>query len=187
MKSYTSNSFDMKRFTIATPEPVPDEDGRLYSPEVRRLAGEHLPPAARPTAEALSALGVAARLLHQGMERWTEKHGLSEGRLAVLFRLYHHPEGIPLGELAALLHVSPRNITGLIDHLEQDGLVIRVADPTDRRSVLARLTEAGRSRVDGLWEEAIGFQGRCARGLSPEELAQLRHLCLRLVQNLKSR
>ncbi|HLH69142.1 MAG TPA: MarR family transcriptional regulator [Candidatus Dormibacteraeota bacterium] len=187
MKPFTSNKFDMKRFTESAAGLAIDEDGRLYSPEVRQLTDEHFPPTARPIVEALSALGVAARLLHLSMERWAEQYGLSEGRLAVLLRLQHHAEGISLGELAASLHVSPRNVTGLIDHLERDGLVVRVADPTDRRSVLARLTDRGRARLDGLWQEAIQFQSRCVRDISLEELAQLRHLCLRLVQNLKSR
>src|SRR5579884_119585 len=186
MNSFTSNKFDMKRFTETAAGLAVDADGRLYSPEVRRLTDEHLPSTARPIAEALSALGVAARMLHLSMERWAEKHGLSEGRLAVLFRLRHQPEGVPLGELAASLHVSPRNVTGLIDHLERDGLVVRVADPSDRRSVLARLTDRGRARLDGLWQGAIEVQSRCVQDLSSEELAQLRHLCLRLVQNLKS-
>src|SRR6266853_654254 len=53
-----------------------------------------------------------------------------------------------LGDLADELDSTPRNITGLVDHLERDGLVERVPDPQDRRSVRARLTPAGRERIE---------------------------------------
>jgi len=39
--------------------------------------------------------------------------------------------------------VTRGNITGLIDRLEERGLVERVPDETDRRSINARLTPAG--------------------------------------------
>jgi len=37
------------------------------------------------------------------------------------------------------------NVTQLVDRLESDGLVTRAADPSDRRSRLAVLTESGKS------------------------------------------
>ncbi|MGH7471194.1 MAG: MarR family winged helix-turn-helix transcriptional regulator, partial [Longimicrobiales bacterium] len=38
------------------------------------------------------------------------------------------------------------NVTQLVDRLENDGLVRRIADPNDRRSVLAVVTDLGRER-----------------------------------------
>src|SRR5713101_3909077 len=105
-----------------------DEAGRLYS--VRMSA-----------VEALAALKIAGHSLGMLMERWAEQHGLSQGRMGVLFRLLRCGD-TPLGDLAEDLGSTPRNITGLVDHLEKDGLVERVPDPDDRRSVRARLTEA---------------------------------------------
>ncbi|MCW2778658.1 MAG: MarR family transcriptional regulator, partial [Frankiales bacterium] len=40
------------------------------------------------------------------------------------------------------------SITGVVDKLEQQGLVVRVPHPSDRRTVLARLTEEGRRVAD---------------------------------------
>jgi DNA-binding MarR family transcriptional regulator len=37
-------------------------------------------------------------------------------------------------------------VTQLVDRLESDGLVRREADPTDRRSIRAVVTDAGRDR-----------------------------------------
>ena len=89
-----------------------------------------------------------------------------------------------MGELAETLDITPRTVTGLVDNLERDGLVRRVADPADRRSVYAEITDQGRDRVSALWREAAGVQATLTHGLEESELIQLRHLCLRLIQAL---
>ncbi len=163
-----------------------DADGLLFAPQMRERIGASVVSAPDAAAfEAIGALRWAAKELHLGMDRMAETHGLSEGRLQLLMRLRHHPDGVAMGELAGVLNVSPRNVTGLIDLLERDGLVERVPDPSDRRSVLARLSPEGRSRVDMLWQGIRGRQLPLTVGFAREELAQLRHLCLRLVMNMK--
>ena len=156
-----------------------DAAGRLYEPVMRELV------AASPTAralEALAALRLASRAMNHALERWADEHGLSGGTLGVIFRLSKAPgRRLPLGELAEALDVSPRNITGLVDHLERDGLVRRVADPHDRRSILAELTEEGVRRA----RKAVGVirrQAVAVEGLTPEEIDLLRHLCLKAFQ-----
>jgi DNA-binding MarR family transcriptional regulator len=49
--------------------------------------------------------------------------------------------------MAERLMVHSTSITNTIDLLERDGFVQRIADPTDRRLVLAEITEAGRAVV----------------------------------------
>jgi DNA-binding MarR family transcriptional regulator len=44
--------------------------------------------------------------------------------------------------------VTARNVTGLVDALEHDGLVERLPYPNDRRASLVRLTPAG-ERLSG--------------------------------------
>src|SRR4029077_1447377 len=100
-----------------------------------------------------------------------------------LCRCHHRPAGrITRGALAAMLDITPRTVTGLVDNLERDGLVKRVDDPADRRSVYAEITEQGRERVKALWREAAGIQAALTRSFNQSELIQLRHLCLRLIQ-----
>src|SRR5260370_35684689 len=105
--------------------------------------------------EALAALKSAGPSLSMLMERWAEQPGLSQGRMGALFRLLRCGD-TPLGDLAEDLGSTPRNITGLVDHLEKDGLVERVPDPDDRRSVRARLTESGRAQIEAIWKQGIG-------------------------------
>jgi DNA-binding MarR family transcriptional regulator len=47
-------------------------------------------------------------------------------------------------DLAERLGVVPRSVTTLVDALEAAGLVRRVPDPANRRSILIRLTDRGR-------------------------------------------
>src|SRR5262245_34956822 len=70
--------------------------------------------------------------------------GLSIPKLAALDRLVEAGGSMPLGQLAERLACVKSNVTQLVDRLECDGLVERAHDPSDRRSRLAVLTEAGR-------------------------------------------
>jgi DNA-binding MarR family transcriptional regulator len=191
MKHFTMNSTNLNDPTIAhheldskadALELERDESGRLYSRRFREL----LEPLNVDVSvvEAMSALRFAGRALRLLQERWAESYGLSEGRMGVLFRLFRTGD-CPLGDLARDLDSTPRNITGLVDHLERDGLVERMPDQDDRRSVRARLTPAGRERIQGIWKEGIERQFELGQGFSKEELVQLRHLCLQLVENAK--
>ena len=169
--------------TLAT-----DRAGRLFDSRFRQaLRSSRRPLSDREmrTVEAMTALRITARLSRQLMDRWAEKHGLSEGRLHVLFTLASAPDHrLQLHELADQLDVTPRNITGLIDHLERDGLVERVDDPADRRLTYAQLTVAGGKRIGGMRAQGLEWQLKLATGLSVEELEQLRHACLRLIENM---
>ncbi len=186
MKSFTMHDSNVKpdRSDIhaAVHEMGRDENGRLYSVRMRQLM--------KPleidisAVEALAALRIAGKSLRMMQERWAEKHDLSEGRLGVMFRLFRVGE-CPLGDLADELDSTPRNITGLVDHLERDGLVERVPDTADRRSVRARLTPAGRERIESIWREGLEHQFEVVQGMSKDDLAQLRHLCLQLVENAR--
>jgi DNA-binding MarR family transcriptional regulator len=163
----------------------PDADGLLFDPSIREELGHMDGQADIAPLEALAALRLAAKQAHTAMERWTESHGLSESRLHVLVALYHTPDRRrPLGELAEILNVVPRTVTDVIDVLERDGLITRVPDPTDRRSVHALLTEGGLERVEAIKRDAIDQQTALFAGFSRGEIAQLRHLCLLLVQRL---
>jgi DNA-binding MarR family transcriptional regulator len=68
--------------------------------------------------------------------------------------------------------------------LERDGLVRRVPDPSDRRSVHAQLTKAGLARIEALRKDAAQRQSAGTGGLKPRQLAELRHLCLLMVKQL---
>jgi len=52
-------------------------------------------------------------------------------------------EGIKLNDLGKLAGLEPSSMTGLIDRMEKDGLVVRANDPKDRRVTNIQLTQKG--------------------------------------------
>ncbi len=171
--------------TLARGHIQADESGYLHDPAMRLAFGRITGGASVEVLEALGALRLAAKQIKDGMDRFAEDQGLSESRLRVLMHLHEiASHQLQLGELADLLNVAPRTMTDVVDVLERDGLVKRVPDPDDRRSVLAVLTEAGRARVNAIGRDAMSRQAAVAKGFTSDQLVQLRHLCLLLVENL---
>jgi DNA-binding MarR family transcriptional regulator len=69
---------------------------------------------------------------------------LSRAKLAVLHHLADAAEPISLTKLASMQCCVKSNITNLIDRMESEGLVERLSDDHDRRSVRVRVTRDGR-------------------------------------------
>ena len=88
----------------------------------------------------------AAHALEDRIEQQLGQVGLSMSKLGVLTQLVEAGEPLALSELAARLSCVRSNMTQLVDRLEADGLVRRVDDPADRRSVLAAVTRLGEER-----------------------------------------
>jgi DNA-binding MarR family transcriptional regulator len=83
-------------------------------------------------------------------------------------------EPLTLSELAAKLSCVRSNITQLVDRLEADGLVRRVDDPADRRSVRAELTVLGIDKQAQGALEMERVQDGISRRLSASDLASLK-------------
>jgi DNA-binding MarR family transcriptional regulator len=90
---------------------------------------------------------------------WQDR-SLSKLNLHVLMLLDHHGP-LTMSRLAAFVDVSLSNMTGIVDRLEQHGMVKRVRDDRDRRLVLVRATPVGTSRC----EEAEGLRREHLRRL----------------------
>jgi DNA-binding MarR family transcriptional regulator len=70
------------------------------------------------------------------------KAGVSMTHMHVMWLLQHHGD-LSMSRLAELLDVSFSNATGIIDRMEERGLVERVRVPDDRRVVLVRIGAKG--------------------------------------------
>jgi len=88
----------------------------------------------------------AAHLIEDRIEQALVKVGLSMAKQGALTELASAGEPLTLSQLAARLSCVRSNMTQLVDRLEADGLVKRLADPADRRSVRAELTQLGKER-----------------------------------------
>jgi DNA-binding MarR family transcriptional regulator len=87
--------------------------------------------------------------LAESLDRFLATHGLLQGRWWVLILLMREDNltSTP-SELAEKAGVSRATMSGLINGLLRDGLVVRQEDNEDRRSYSIRLTTAGQDKLD---------------------------------------
>lgn len=97
--------------------------------------------------------------------------GLGDGDFDVLATLRRSgpPFQLTAVEIAASTMVTSGAATKRIDRLERRGLVSRSASPSDRRSRLITLTDAGRATIDLLVERHLANEHRLVAMLQPEE------------------
>ncbi|MFD9719342.1 MarR family winged helix-turn-helix transcriptional regulator [Streptomyces sp. NPDC059076] len=161
-----------------------DEHGLLYNPGARASMSAFALDGDTLALEAVAALRSALQAVDRLRARGAGNRGLSTGALDVLMRLGVAPaQGMTVGELAQAGGVSSRNVTGLVDTLEGEGLASRVQDPQDRRAVRVQITPHGRTWLDDFRLPVRRAMESIFRGVEPDEIASLRHLCLSLVEN----
>ena len=118
----------------------------------------------------------AARAQEERLEGALGEVALSSPRLSVLTELVKSSSPLPLSELAARLSCVRSNITQLVDRLEAEGLVRRVHDSTDRRSIRAEITALGRKRQAAGAERLERVQAEFAERLSGVDGATLQEV-----------
>jgi DNA-binding MarR family transcriptional regulator len=64
-------------------------------------------------------------------------------RFDVMAALSRYEDGLKMSHLSSVLRVSNGNVTGIVDRLSDDGFLVRVPVPGDRRASLVRLTKRG--------------------------------------------
>ena len=98
----------------------------------------------------------------------------------VLYTLSKCPGPIRISELNRHVLLS-QALSRLVDRLAERGLVERLPDPADGRSVRLALTEPGRTAQRQIGRQhARGVARAMTAGLDPGELRQLETICLKL-------
>ena len=86
-------------------------------------------------------------------------------------------------DLARSLGIEGPTLTRHLDGLEEQGLVQRVRDASDRRAVRLELTDAGDAMFHRLRHAVVAFNRTLTNGLADDELEQLRGTLDRLARN----
>lgn len=102
-------------------------------------------PASPQKLGAVDGLAQLSFLVQNSLARHATEHSLSLVQTRLLGILRDREP--TMNELARLLELDKSSVTGLIDRAERRGLVERIASLADRRAVLVRLTDEGRSLV----------------------------------------
>ena len=89
-------------------------------------------------------------------------------------------EGLPCGEVSRRLVRHDPDVTRLLDRLEALGFVARARDTRDRRVVVARLTDAGKTLLDTLGPAIDELHARQFDALSRAEFKMLGEMLQRV-------
>jgi DNA-binding MarR family transcriptional regulator len=124
-------------------------------------------------------------LLSGHMAAGLEERRLTLARAGLMWELQAR-EPVTQRELSQVLGVTPRNVTGLVDALEADGLVERSPHPQDRRATLVRLSQEGNRIAAQLRQEQDHFASQLFGDLSERDRAFTAALLDLLIERIRT-
>lgn len=81
-------------------------------------------------------------------DQFLSSQGVRPGRFNLLMIAGHCEDPVSPAELADCTGVTRATVSGLLDGMERDGLVVRKSDPADRRQVRVHVTPEGKQLLD---------------------------------------
>src|SRR5829696_326640 len=97
-----------------------------------------------------------------------QDRGMTYARMRLLGALHCNGPQI-MSSISEELGVTRRNITALVDALEEEGLVRRKPHPTDRRATVIEMTGRGERTMDRLYDEHRAAVAELFEGLDEED------------------
>ena len=142
----------------------------------------------------LETMAVVARLLHVArlaalrIDAFAAERGINRGEGDVLFTLRRAgaPYRLSPSQLAASLLVATGTMTNRLDGLEERGLIRRIPNPDDRRSLEVELTAEGRRLVDEAVTAHVANEQQMLEPLSDRERGQLARITRKLLAHLEA-
>ncbi len=124
-----------------------------------------------------------ARLILRRFESRAKNSGLTQSQWLVIGYLVRC-EGVNQATLADLMDIEPITLVGLLDKLEQAGLVERRRDPNDRRARLLYLTAQAQTLLKKMDSVKIQVREEAFAGVPAHQQKQLMQLLHHVRSNL---
>jgi DNA-binding MarR family transcriptional regulator len=127
------------------------------------------------------------KFLGLGMTQTFSEHGLNAANFDVLATLRRSgpPYALSPNDLISSTMVTSGTMTNRIDQLTRAGLVERIKNPNDGRSVVVSLTKAGFKLIDAAVTDHVATQEQLTAGLSKDEQKRLNTLLKKFLQSLE--
>lgn len=94
-------------------------------------------------------------------------------RFDVMAALYRERDGMLMSDLSRYLLVSNGNVTGIVDRLVSDGLIVRARREGDRRTSIVRLTDTGVALFERMARAHEGWIAELLVGIGDDEVRHL--------------
>ena len=130
-------------------------------------------------------LGRCAHLARERMDARMSRFGMTPAQTHVLRFLRENGGQMPQRALLEKLKVKPSTVNGILDRMEEKGLVERSVSGADARQRLVALTPAGREREEQAKQSFLEAEALIAKGLTEVETDTLRALLERVIHNLE--
>ena len=95
------------------------------------------------------SIGRVSRHMTRVYRKRLSQYSLSQPQFFLLIALYEEDDML-ITRLAEKVALDKSTLTGILDRLERDGLIVRLANPDDRRALYVHLTEHARSLQNDL-------------------------------------
>jgi len=129
-------------------------DGAISARPPEADAFEHeYPGASWLASRAIRQLEVVGGQAEEFVATVARRHGLSHAALNALAVIEGGGGPIPTGEISARMHITTGTMTSVLDTLERNGYIKRIADPNDRRRVLVDITPDAQAVLDKMLPE----------------------------------
>jgi len=118
------------------------------------------------------------------MPKFERCTGVSQSRLELLHKLFEVEE-ISQTALQKKVNIDHAAVTRHLKQLEERGTVVRRKNPDDNRVTFVRLTEEGRSRIEGYCKEKERFIEDVLQGVSEDDRSRLAELLAHIQENVE--
>ncbi|HYD79637.1 MAG TPA: MarR family transcriptional regulator [Paucimonas sp.] len=124
---------------------------------------------------------------YQAFERVSSDHiralGLTPCQFDIIATLGNTP-GMTFKELGEKTLITKGTLTGIVDRLEDKGMVVRTAQAEDRRSTVVKLTPRGEREFERVFGPHVAHCKRAFSGYGDAEFAALEKELVKLKQRL---
>lgn len=130
------------------------------------------------------AMVLAARRWRSLLDEKLRPIEQSSARMEAMAAILNSPPRSPQVDIARRLRIEGPTLTRMLDALENDSLVERLPDPSDRRTKQLQLTNEGEDALESIFEIANVMRTRLLKDFPPETIEMINKFLAELMVSL---
>jgi MarR family transcriptional regulator, transcriptional regulator for hemolysin len=128
----------------------------------------------------------AKTLIHTFEQELRNKFGITFGQWKIIIILANNNDGLSQKEIADKLGLEGPTIIPIIDKLEKDGFVKRMADKNDRRNNRIFLTKKTISLLDSMVSYTLKIKEISIRNIPEQDISITKHTLEKVWHNIQN-